>query len=123
MKKSMFANTPDTAAPVASDLNEYQRQARTTAVYDFNLTVLYPMIGMVNEAGEALGKLKKVLRRDKTLQEAKADLADELGDVLWYLAVAADDLGYNLKEIAENNLKKLADRQQRGVLKGDGDSR
>jgi NTP pyrophosphatase (non-canonical NTP hydrolase) len=46
-----------------------------------------------------------------------------MGDVLWYLAALADDLGCQLSDIAEENLEKLASRYDRGVIKGAGDKR
>jgi NTP pyrophosphatase (non-canonical NTP hydrolase) len=47
----------------------------------------------------------------------------ELGDVLWFVSEMAYVLGLELEDIAQGNLQKLADRQQRNVLKGDGDER
>lgn len=103
-------------------LNEYQRRAYTTALpKSKNLT--YMLIGLVNEAGEAAGKLKKIIRGDKSIVDMKPALAAELGDTLWYLAGAATELGYNLKDLADQNIKKLEDRKVRGKLQGDGDSR
>lgn len=104
-------------------MNEYQKQAASSAVYPGTQAVIYPMIGMCNEAGEALGKLKKVLRGDRPLEMQRDALIDELGDVLWYLAQTCTDLGVSLDEVARRNLAKLSSRAERGVLKGDGDNR
>jgi len=46
-----------------------------------------------------------------------------LGDVLWYCAVLADDLGYSLQQIAEMNVYKLQARKVMGTIGGDGDDR
>ena len=101
-------------------LNEYQRKARSTAIYAANCAILYPALGMVGEAGEVANKVKKILRDNKFDRD---DIAKELGDVLWYLAILAKDLGFNLSDIAYDNLKKLEDRQKRGTLGGSGDKR
>jgi len=108
------------------DLNQYQTSALKTAIYPnrgFNFT--YPTLGLVGEAGEVADKLKKVIRdNDGVLTDPVRDaVAKELGDCMWYLAVLANELGYDLSTIAENNLLKLLSRQQRGVLSGSGDSR
>lgn len=47
----------------------------------------------------------------------------ELGDVMWMVAAIADDNGLSLSEIAEHNIAKLIDREQRGVIDGSGDNR
>ena len=47
----------------------------------------------------------------------------ELGDQLWYISEIARELEYELQEVAEMNIKKLRDRQERNKLHGDGDSR
>ena len=47
----------------------------------------------------------------------------ELGDVLWFVSEMSRMIGTNLSMVAEINLKKLEDRQQRHVLQGDGDER
>ena len=101
-------------------LNEYQRKARSTAIYPASCAILDPTLGMVGEAGEVANKVKKILRDNKFDRD---DIAKELGDVLWYLAILAKDLGFNLSDIAYDNLKKLEDRQKRGTLGGSGDKR
>jgi NTP pyrophosphatase (non-canonical NTP hydrolase) len=107
------------------DLNHYQQAARRTAIYAEQHRVLYPALGLASEAGEVAGKVKKVLR-DYGGDFAQAPLEairDELGDVLWYVAVLAGDLGLSLDDIAAANLDKLASRQERGRLSGGGDRR
>jgi NTP pyrophosphatase (non-canonical NTP hydrolase) len=107
------------------DLNEYQQAARRTAIYPDHHRVLYPALGLASEAGEVAGKIKKVLR-DQGGDFGRASIEaikDELGDVLWYVAMLAGDLGLSLEAIAAANLDKLASRQQRGRLSGGGDRR
>jgi NTP pyrophosphatase (non-canonical NTP hydrolase) len=106
-------------------LDDYQRAARRTAIYADQHRGIYPALGLASEAGEVAGKIKKVLR-DQGGDFANAPLEaleDELGDVLWYVAVLAADLGLSLEDIAARNLEKLASRRQRGSLGGAGDER
>ena len=108
------------------NLSDYQRLSRATATYPpIGHAVIYPTLGLTNEAGEVAGKVKKIFR-DKSGEISDADreaLAAELGDVLWYLAQVATELDLSLDDIAQHNLDKLASRQARGVLGGDGDKR
>jgi NTP pyrophosphatase (non-canonical NTP hydrolase) len=105
--------------------DEYQAAARRTAIYDDRFRVVYPALGLASEAGEVCGKVKKVLRdRAGDLAQApRAALEDELGDVLWYLAVLAADLGLSLEQIAVRNLDKLRSRLARDQIGGSGDRR
>jgi NTP pyrophosphatase (non-canonical NTP hydrolase) len=107
--------------------DEYQKQALTTALTsdDAFKDMMHWVLGLNGEAGEVAEKLKKIIRdKQGILSEAdKQELAKELGDVLWYIAVFAHDLGVPLEDIAATNVKKLADRQQRNVIKGSGDNR
>ena len=87
--------------------------------------LVYPILGLVGEAGELANKLKKWGRDsagDSTPDQEDA-LADELGDTLWYQAAVATGLKQDLEGIAEANISKLFSRQQRGVLGGSGDTR
>lgn len=108
---------------VKMDISDYQREALKTAVYPKNARVTYPALGLAGEAGEVADKVKKIIRDKNDTDEMKQNIAAEIGDVLWYCAVLAYDLGYDLAQIADSNLQKLADRQQRGVLHGSGDTR
>ena len=108
------------------NFNDYQTKSRVTAKYPaIGHAVVYPTLGLVNEAGEVAGKIKKVFR-DKggeISDETREALKSELGDVLWYLAQTCTELGIDLDDVAESNLAKLLDRQARGKIRGDGDNR
>lgn len=85
---------------------------------------LYNVLAINGEAGELGEKLKKHARDGvKDYLKHREECAKELGDVLWYVSQAAKDFDFTLEQIAEINLKKLADRKQRGVLSGSGDNR
>jgi NTP pyrophosphatase (non-canonical NTP hydrolase) len=105
--------------------NEYQKEAMKNKVYGYGDKIIYPVLGLGNEAGEVQGKVKKVLRDNDGVFTAEnvALIADELGDVLWYLAATAEDIGYSLDDIANLNIKKLTSRRERGVIQGSGDNR
>lgn len=116
------------------ELNQYQKAALETAVYPKEYKTIYPALGMNGEAGEVADKVKKVLRDSEVivrdgrgaivLPDAKREeLAKEVGDVLWYVATMAYDLGYTLDEIAEMNIQKLKSRKERHQLNGSGDNR
>ena len=102
------------------DFDTYQTKAVETAIYPSTAQVVYPAMGLANEAGEVLGKVKKIIR-DGTYN--REDIAAELGDVLWYAAALARDLNVDLSTIAQMNLDKLSDRKARGKLQGSGDKR
>ncbi len=108
------------------DLYEYQEKARNTAKYPvIGDRVIYPTLGLTNEAGEVAGKIKKIFRdKDGVISASDREaLKSELGDVLWYLAQVATELELSLDEIAAANITKLHDRQARGKIQGDGDDR
>jgi NTP pyrophosphatase (non-canonical NTP hydrolase) len=107
------------------ELSEYQRLSRSTAQYPRNEALTYPALGLAGEAGEFADHAKKVIRDDggQVTDERRAAMSKELGDVLWYVAQLATELGLDLDEIAQANLDKLLSRQRRGVLSGSGDER
>lgn len=117
-------------------LNEYQKKAMAFAKYS---SPDYPFLALCEEAGEVSGKLAKYVRKndcsaaeaideanqnvDKTAIELKINLKSELGDALWQLQACCYEVGITLEEVAIDNLKKLADRNNRGVIVGEGDNR
>ena len=102
----------------------YQDLVGQTAIYpNKGSNFVYPALGLGGETGEVQEKVKKILRGDTTVDEAKEDLKKEIGDVLWYLTQLSTELGLSLEDIAKENIVKLFDRRSRGVLKGSGDNR
>ncbi len=95
---------------------EYQQQASKTALYPKRLQNLeYPTLGLAGEAGEVANVVKKIQRDfgGKLTDEIRLKLKDELGDVLWYISACADELDLTLEQIAEFNVKKLAQRHKK----------
>lgn len=107
------------------ELNDYQQSALVTATFTDDLKIIYPALGLNGEAGEVAEKVKKVLRDNngEFSKEKCTEIAKELGDCLWYVAVMADSIGYSLQEIAQMNIEKLRSRQQRNKIHGNGDNR
>jgi NTP pyrophosphatase (non-canonical NTP hydrolase) len=108
------------------NFEEYQTKSRRTALYpNIGENYIYPTLGLAGESGEVAEKIKKVIRDKAGVVdgETKEMIKKELGDVLWYTAQLATELGLSLDEIAENNITKLASRLERGVLQGSGDNR
>jgi NTP pyrophosphatase (non-canonical NTP hydrolase) len=107
------------------ELSDYQELSRRTARYPREAWLAYPALGLAGEAGEVAEHAKKAIRDDagKVTDERRGAMSKELGDVLWYVAQLANELGLDLDEIAQANLDKLLSRQQRGTLSGSGDDR
>ncbi len=112
------------------NLKEYQKRVEEFAVYPDSgkgsiQAVTYTALGLNGEAGEFAEVLKKVMRDSygNIDSKAKQAFAKELGDVFWYLARCAAELGFDLENIASANIEKLTSRKERGVLKGNGDDR
>lgn len=114
------------------DINEYQRQTIRTAMYPeagrcTEKELNYLVIGLVGEAGELANKYKKMLRhayielenyKTITMAPGQAEiLADELGDVLWYMARICTTLGFSIEEVAQLNSDKLRNRLDAGEIK------
>ena len=108
------------------NFNEYQQQARTTAVYpDIGDNYIYPALGLCGEAGEVAEKIKKIIRDNNGIitYEKNIEIQKELGDVLWYVSNLASELGVDLNRIAQSNLDKLFTRKAENKLHGSGDNR
>ncbi len=105
---------------------QYQEQACSTAIFPKEKATEYLTLGLTGEAGEIANKVKKFIRDGAPPDEyesKKIEIGYEIGDVMWYCAVLAQEMEMDLGHIMENNLQKLADRKARGTLSGSGDNR
>lgn len=86
------------------NFKDYQKHAISTAIYpNIGTNMLYPMLGLISEAGELAGKVKKMIRDDnsKMTEDRKTAIQGELGDILWYVANLCAEAKINLNN---NNL-------------------
>jgi NTP pyrophosphatase (non-canonical NTP hydrolase) len=143
----------DSVDEYGNNIDFYQKLATRSAIYPGQGTPLglaYVALKMNGEAGEFAEHVGKAMRDDNYGPDAKrngrqsssgykewveysagADLTPdrrdllikEIGDVLWYLSAACNELGISLSDAAVTNLRKLADRSERGKLQGSGDER
>ena len=112
--------------PILDSFSTYQRESRKTwRAVRMDHALVYPTLGLLNEAGELAGKVKKIFRdKDGVIGEAdRLALKGELGDVLWYLAQICTELDLSLPDVAAANLEKLFSRMARNALSGEGDER
>lgn len=118
------------------ELNDYQKQAMTTCTESSN-NFAYMFMNLVGEVGEFSSKVAKWVRKGqlnisgneltkpfaKFTGEDEVELRKEAGDILWQFSGLCTVMGWTLEEVAQENLAKLADRQKRSVIVGNGDNR
>ena len=119
------------------ELSKYQKHAMETCVPESN-NPLYMLMEIGEEVGELQGKFSKAIRKGKIVffnnvmiddmkDEERVEFDElvkkEIGDVLWGLSGLCSVLDWDLGEIAQMNLDKLADRKNRKVIVGNGDKR
>ncbi len=91
-----------------------QKALRTEAPYRFEPTgdvtvrIEHAVMGTVTEAGELMDAVKKAKINGRALD--RVNLVEEVGDVMWYLALLADELGVSFEDIWEKNINKLRQR-------------
>jgi NTP pyrophosphatase (non-canonical NTP hydrolase) len=108
------------------NLDAYQKAARSTDQVpgDDQKGLIVPLLGLVGEAGSLVTEYKKLLRDGPSYKIFKERIAEEIGDVLWYLANVATKAGLSLEDIANANLKKVRNRwtkvDEKPLLRGTG---
>ena len=118
------------------ELNEYQKRAMDTCLPSCD-NFSYMMLNLVGEVGEFAGKVAKRIRKEELLMggaenaenkltslaltrgeqyEILDDLKSEAGDILWQLAGLCKVMGWDLNDVAQCNLDKLANRKKDGTI-------
>ena len=119
--------------------SEFQVKAHDFASYGEN--PMYPALGLSEEAGEVCGKIAKFIRKHEGIDPMTAryelenkvtvtddelkfrkDLSRELGDTMWMLAELCTNYGLDMGEVMAENIEKLADRKDKGLIIGEGDT-
>jgi len=72
--------------------------------------LMVPLLGLAGEAGSLLTEFKKWLRQGEIYRPFSHQVAEEIGDILWYLSNIASKMNLDLDEVARENLAKLEDR-------------
>jgi len=104
------------------DFDRYQYEASFTMLPSA-ANFQYLISGLAAEAGEVAGVYAKHIRDETKMSEMQDKLFKELGDVLWFVAMIAEVADFDMAAVAQANIAKLKDRQQRNKLKGSGDDR
>jgi NTP pyrophosphatase (non-canonical NTP hydrolase) len=118
----------DDSSRVSYTFDEYAEETGKTAVYPSKVPddlagVVYCALGLVGEAGEVAGKVKKLLR-DCDTPEKRLAIVDEIGDTMWYIPRLLEELGkFKMSETAKQNVEKVHGRLKRGTIHGNGDTR
>ena len=92
-------------------INEYQKLAERT-VNKEGRTLENAGLGLTGEAGEVADIIKKYLFHGHDLDTA--ELIKELGDVMWYVALACTVLEVPMEEVMKRNIDKLKRRYPEG---------
>ena len=120
-------------------LNEYQKKAMSTCMESCE-NDSYMLLNLVAEVGEFAGKIAKHIRKGEvavadgdylfkegvdnaTEDRYYAELKAEAGDIMWQIAGLCEMMGWDLEDVCQANLAKLASRKERGVIDGNGDNR
>lgn len=101
------------------DADTYQRLARRTLINrpdasysDDQILLVWNALGLAGEAGELANLVKKAVFHQHGIDRDK--LADEIGDILWYIAALCTNLDISLSDVMQANIEKLKQRYPDG---------
>lgn len=90
--------------------NEYVEKAMITKNTELTKeeTLGNAAMGLSGETGEVVDIIKKHLYQGHKLNVEH--IREEVGDILWYIALLADTVDLDVEEIMEENIEKLEKR-------------
>ncbi len=95
------------------EFDQYQELAvrtRKTPASNDVPPVLISLLGLAGEAGQLLSEYKKWIRDGPAHKLHRERVAEELGDLLWYVANVAEQFDLKLSHVADENLHKVKER-------------
>lgn len=92
------------------DMQDYQKLAMRTA--GDGVSIINAALGLCGEAGEVADIVKKATFQGHELDKER--ICEELGDVLWYVALAAEAMETTVEELMRQNIEKLKRRYPDG---------
>lgn len=94
------------------DFREYQEWTLATDQVpgDDEKSKLVPLLGLAGEVGTLLSEYKKFMRDGSAHERFDEQVAEELGDLLWYIANVASKFRLDLDDVAKSNLEKIRGR-------------
>lgn len=97
------------------NFSDYQTEAHSTAQLDITTSKgqLELLLGLQSEAGALSRIYKKLVRDGITLDSQTEKIGEEIGDLLWYLAMIAQSMSLDLDQLASQNLERTSDRYNR----------
>lgn len=91
--------------------DEYIKNVKRTESPNFAVAdprLLHGAIGCCTEAGELLDAVKKCLFYNRVLDHI--NIEEEIGDLMWYVALVVDACGFDFDSILDKNIRKLKAR-------------
>lgn len=109
-------------------MNAIYKQTRPDFTYGAgnDMGLLYAALALNGEAGEVAEKVKRIVRGDykgMSVDEVRAKVQGELGDVLYCVCMVCAEMGLDLNDVMLSSVMKFESRLKRGVLQGEGDDR
>jgi NTP pyrophosphatase (non-canonical NTP hydrolase) len=123
MNEVRNAKIRNAAYALTGDVEWYEGRALQTAQFDAaafsgrvhgSHDLVHAAMGISGEAGELVDAVKKHVAYGQELDTV--NVIEELGDLMWYITLAADAVGSSLRNVMLRNVSKLNKRYRSGAF-------